>query len=129
MVLRKFSAGFILGLLGLRVGFRSPQPLPAQPSCEARALLMLRIDRHVQKNLCGIFLGLEGPALSSSLEDGPKWVPNCADDVPVRGGRARASYRSIISTIGNPFLPNWDQGGQKTKKSYQSTKAAGAACR
>ena len=72
------------------------------------------------------FFGLEGPVLSSLTENGPKRGPNCAADVPVQGAaRARASYRSIISTIGNPFWFNWDQEGSKPKKSHQSTKAAG----
>ena len=42
---------------------------------------------------------------------------------------ARALYRSIISKIGNPFLPNWDQEGQKPKKSHQSKKPKIRPCR
>ena len=34
--------------------------------------------------LPGVFSGLEGPALSSLTESGPKWGPNCAD-ASVRG--------------------------------------------
>ena len=34
----------------------------------------------------------------------PKWGPNCADIVPVRGVQARESlYWNIISTMGTPF--------------------------
>ena len=36
-------------------------------------------------------LGFEDPVLSSLTDSGQKWGPNCADDVPVRGARARAS--------------------------------------
>ena len=58
-----------------------------------------------------------------SRPDGFPWVfdpsrsqlsqrgPNCADDVSIRGARARALYRNIISTIGTSFWLNWDQEG------------------
>ena len=39
--------------------------------------------------LPGIFEGLDGPVISSLTENGPKLGPNCVDDVPVRGARAR----------------------------------------
>ena len=94
-------------------------------------MLMLLIETNVRKTYViatqDVLRGLEGPVLFSLTENGPKWGPNCADGVSVRGARARASYNSIISTIGNTFLPKWDQEGQTCKKSHQSTKAAGSA--
>ena len=50
------------------------------------------------------FFRFEDPVLSSKIESGQKRSPNCADDVPVRGARARASYRNISCTIRTPFL-------------------------
>ena len=35
-----------------------------------------------------------------------KKSPNCADDAPVRGARAHATYGSIINTIRLTFLPS-----------------------
>ena len=35
-----------------------------------------------------------------------KKSPNCVDDAPVRGARVRATYGSIINTIGLTFLPS-----------------------
>ena len=64
---------------------------------------------------CFVLLGFEDPVLSSLTESGPKWSPNCADDVPVRGARARASYRNISCSIGTPFCLDWDQEGSKTQ--------------
>ena len=43
------------------------------------------------------FWGLEGLALSSLVENHPKWGPNCADDAPVRGPRA-SIIRTTIGT-------------------------------
>ena len=40
--------------------------------------------------LPGMFLGFDIPVFSSLIESRPTWVPNCADDVPVRGVRACA---------------------------------------
>ena len=50
-----------------------------------------------------VFLGFEDPDLSSLIESGQKWGPNCADDVPVRGTRAC------------PFWFDWEQKGSKTQ--------------
>ena len=49
--------------------------------------------------------GFEGPLFCSLIENGSKTGPNDADDVPAQGARARAraSYRSIISTVGTHF--------------------------
>ena len=33
--------------------------------------------------------------------------------------RARASYRNISCTIGNPFWHDWDQEGSKNKETHQ----------
>ena len=62
-----------------------------------------------------VFLGFQDPVHSSVIESGQKWGPNCADDVPVRGARVRASYRNISCTTGTPFWLDWDQGGSKTQ--------------
>ena len=62
------------------------------------------------------FLGFEDPVLSSLTESDPKWGPNCADDVPVRGALTRASYRNISRTIGTPFWLDWGQEGSKTQR-------------
>ena len=74
-----FCAGFLwfyTGFIGFACGFRSPHPLPTQPSSKAEPMLMLLIERNVQKHLwyCYLvcFLGLEGPVLSSLTENGPK---------------------------------------------------------
>ena len=79
------------------------------------------------KKICSCYLGcfssLERPVPSSLAEIGSKWGPSCADDVPVRGARARAcpSYRSTISTIGTPFWPDWDQEGSRTQEKPSRT--------
>ena len=71
--------------------------------------------------------------MSEAIIDGfpwvfcPSWSQSSQNGVPIVQLMLRASYRSIISTTGNSFSPNWDQNGQKPKKSYQSTKAAGPA--
>ena len=56
--------------------FAAPHPLPTQPSCEAKPMLMLPIDGNVQKTLCYCyvvcFLGLEIPVLSSLTDNGPR---------------------------------------------------------
>ena len=46
------------------------------------------------------FSGFEDPDLSSLTKSGPKWSPNCADDVPIRGARARL--------VQEHQLHNWD---------------------
>ena len=49
------------------------------------------------------FSGFEDPDLFSLTERGPKWSPNCADDVPVRGARARRARLAEEHQ-----LHNWD---------------------
>ena len=60
-------------------------------------------------------------ALSSLTENGQKWDPNCADDVPVRRARARASYRNISCTIETAFWLDWEQKGSKTQEKASKT--------
>ena len=81
---------FISGLVaqaGLAVALPKPRHHVNQ------ALLMLLIGRNARKN-AGLairsFFGLEVLVLSSLIQNDLKWGgPNCADDVPVRGARAR----------------------------------------
>ena len=62
-------------------------------------------------------LGFEEPVVSSLTESGPKWGPNCADNVAVRG--ARASYRNISAQLGPNFGLIGTKKGQKPTESHQ----------
>ena len=80
-------------------------------------MLMLLIETNVRKTYViatrDVFRGLEGPVLFSLLKTAQNEVPI----VPMMflyEARARASYRSIIGTIGNPFWLNWGQEESKT---------------
>ena len=54
---------------------------------------MLLVGRYARKKRLllpsGIFFGLELLVRFSLTQNGLKWGPNCADDVPVRGARGR----------------------------------------
>ena len=56
---------------------------------------------------------LEGPVLFSFVENGPKWSPDCADNVPVRGARAGTSS----AQLGHHFGFIRTRRGQKAKNS------------
>ena len=51
----------------------------------------------------------------------PKWVPNCAADVPVRGARARAPRtETSAAQLGPHFGFFGARRTQKPKETYQS---------
>ena len=68
----------------------------------ARASLAAAPLAHPALVTWDVFLGFEDPDLSSLTERDQKWGPNCADDVSVRGARARARL------VQEHQLHNWD---------------------
>ena len=70
-----------------------------------------------------MFLGLEGLVPSTLIQNEPKWGPNCADDVPVRG-------RNITSIIWEPILASLGPGGvQNPRKAISTGLEHGSLCR
>ena len=69
-----------------------------------------------------VFLSFEDPVLSSLIKNGPKWGPNCADDVPVRGAHARARVLrtgTSAAQLGPHFGLIGTRRGQNPKESHQ----------
>ena len=87
-----FLLFFMMFFWGLHWVFTAPS-CPPSHHVKTKPMLMLLIETNVRKTYViatqDVLRGLEGPVLFSLTENGPKWGPNCADGVSVRGARAR----------------------------------------